>query len=248
MRRLLVVFPLALCGSAGCLPHSDPHQLPSRGRRAPLLNSLGYNPAASAMAYYEPAPASSKLSREIVEAAKKSVYMVEVLYYYRGAPIAVSRGSGFFVSESQLITNFHVIGKLLIDPGIRLSLAIQKYDLSKTPVQRAKSIKARLKKVSALYDLALLEAREPVRDYLKIGDSLGDLQGLFTLGFPGSSFAVMELENPRLGGKYTLMTDTKRNYDGEIFQGLSGGPVVNGRGLAVGVNPTSAFWRAKFYI
>ena len=84
--------------------------------------------------------------------------------------------------------------------------------------------------------MALLESREPVRDYLKIGDSLNDLQNLFTLGFPGSSFAVMELENPRLKGKYTLMTDTKRNYDGAVFQGLSGGPVVNGRGLAVGVN------------
>ena len=142
MQRLVFVCLFALYGSAGCLPHPDPHQLPGSGRRAPLLRSLSDDPSAFPMAYYEQGPsAPGKLSRETVEAAKKSVYMIEVLYYYRGMLIAVSRGSGFFISESRLITNFHVIGRLLIDPGIELSLKIQKHDLAKPPSKGQKPLR-----------------------------------------------------------------------------------------------------------
>ena len=210
-------------------------RLPGHGALRAGQPAFSSGGAAAPFVYYNFEGAGG-LSEEAVESAKKAVRMVEAQYYYRGLLIASGHGAGFFISESHLITNFHVIGRLLIGPGISLSLKVQQYDLSANPVKRVKTQRVALKKVSALYDLALLETEEPAAHYLKISDSPSDLQSLFTAGFPGRGFAVMELQNPRFGGRYTLITDTKRNYDGDVFKGLSGGPVVNGKGHVVGVN------------
>ena len=134
------------------------------------------------------------------------------------------------------ITNFHVIGNFLIDSSIKFSLQIEKYSFPEKGVAK-KTIKARLKKVSVLYDLALLETVDfNSEHYLKIGELPADLTDLFTAGFPGEYFSTIELTNPRLLGRYRIGTDSKKNYSGEVSKGSSGSPIVNGKGEVVGVH------------
>lgn len=157
-------------------------------------------------------------ARDIYNNSKEKVAMV--LCYDKGLPI--SQGSGFFINENTLITNYHVIeGASLIE--------------IKLPTQKEVFKGATIIKASEDYDIAIIQTKQSF-SFLQIDSTDSDNVGskIYCIG------------NPR-GFEGTIsegILSGKREYEGTDFlqitapisPGNSGGPVINDKGDVIGIS------------
>ncbi len=171
--------------------------------------------------------------------------VVRIRYFQRrGSHVRASRGSGFIVhSGGYVVTNEHVVTRRPGVPSETLTVVIDEG----TPGEAA--YPARLDHVDKGGDIALLRILPPFRPLpaLPLG-TRADLQAgtlVTARGYaPGVPFratpgvVVRILPADRLGirREWLVSTATVRN-------GFSGGPLVDDRGLVLGVVARRAIWR-----
>jgi len=173
----------------------------------------------------EPAPERAKAAHErTYEALKPSLYTIEI--HSGNANAKSTLGSAYLVSrEGHLVTNYHVIGSYVDDPG--------RYHL------RAKSasgvLEARLLSFDLVNDLALLQVEGAHGTPLRIAPKP-----------PQSGSAIVAFGDPE-GYGLALVEGIFNGYSEKglvdrmllsmpLNSGMSGGPILNGAGEVIGTN------------
>lgn len=144
----------------------------------------------------------------------------------------VSHGTGFLLdSEGYIITNYHVISKL-IDKKERNS-HILKYKRTSDDSEGLLQIV----NFDIVNDLALLKTKEKItaKSYFEFGDNfIFQGENLFSFGNPLSVGTIVV--NGTYNGYLEHSLNKKINFTGPINPGMSGGPVINSNEKLVGVN------------
>ncbi len=178
-------------------------------------------------------PIPSTSARELFSQYKDRLVQVRVLL--NSASEQSSLGSGFVVRDevgggAWVITNYHVISSLAIDP--------EKFSIELRSTNDRK-LKASLVAVDVIHDLAVLHS-EPSADgnvwpsFNLRGQALTQGEKIFALGNPLElGFLISE-------GIYNGLVES-RIYDqllfsGALNSGMSGGPAIDDAGRVVGVN------------
>ena len=142
--------------------------------------------------------------------------------------ISLGKGTGFFISPTHIITNFHVIQNSL-DENTTI--------LSNKKLSNGANISNRLKllKVSSIYDLALLESENPVDHYLDIETIESYPQtDSFLIAYAKDNLITAPIDyNQSLFDELILFQRDSALGD---LKGTSGGPIINTAGNVVGVN------------
>jgi S1-C subfamily serine protease len=134
------------------------------------------------------------------------------------------RGSAFFIAPDRLLTNAHVVGRnawvrLKGPDGLDLDATVERsdtdYDVAVLKVRQPKAKQATL-------NLGSLEQTRAGEQVIAIGSPLGLLQNTVTKGI---------LSGYRQMGP-TLLVQT----DAALNPGNSGGPLLDGHGLVIGIN------------
>ena len=135
---------------------------------------------------------------------------------------AFRRGSGFFINQNTLVTNFHIIASVQgLFPKEFISIVQGDTSLSVTGI----------KAVSALHDIAILEVEDWTGPFLELGDLdfVSDKES-YSIGFPNGQLTKMIGRNIKvLDQEYVFSTDAFKS-----LMGASGGPVLNKQGKVIG--------------
>lgn len=152
---------------------------------------------------------------------KKAVSKVAMIISYKDG-IPFSQGSGFFIEENTIITNYHCIEDA---DNIEFKLS------GKDEIYRG----AKVVKASCDYDLAIIKTKDSF-PFLRIDSLSNEKIGtkIYTIGNPRG------LEGTISDG---ILSGRRLNNDIEYLQitapissGNSGGPVLNEKGLVIGVS------------
>jgi S1-C subfamily serine protease len=143
-----------------------------------------------------------------------------------------SRGTGFFISTDQVLTNDHVVDG-------QTSVHLQVGDLSYT---------ARVVSTSPATDLAVLKVLNPnaAQAVLPLGTAGGARVGQEVIAI-GSALGVLSNTVTRgiVSGVRQVGTVTLVQTDAAINPGNSGGPLIDRTGLVIGVNSLRVAQRAE---
>ena len=128
-------------------------------------------------------------------------------------------GTGFFVNQNTLVTNFHVI----FDPaGFSEWFSIRKGN---------RNFRARLTALSAVYDVAILEVADWTGPFLNVEDLASLSEEVYVIGFPQERMAKMKGRNiTMVDHDYEFLTDFSKKLGG-----ASGSPLLNNQGESVGL-------------
>jgi 2-alkenal reductase len=137
---------------------------------------------------------------------------------------SAGRGSGFFVQKDTIVTNAHVAGN---DLSVRVRLSSGELLTARVDRVATDLDLAILKLPSAIVnqatvDLGDVERVRPGEDVVAIGSPLGVFQNSVTRGIVSAV---------RINGAVTLV-----QTDAAINPGNSGGPLMNRRGVVIGIN------------
>ena len=147
--------------------------------------------------------------------------------------MGLDRGQVFFISPNQFVTNFHVIAPLLKDMEIS--------DIPLGQVDHIRTLKVqKVLKLSAQYDLALLEVNSSVTSYLTFERSHPvKEETVFMLGYPRTKFAyISSIGDFRSFGYFD---EFYIDYPFNNMGGASGSPVVDQQGRLIGVASQGRF-------
>ena len=167
-------------------------------------------------------------SREIYQQNQERVFQVRVLNRETGKKSSI--GSGFVVGDgSQLATNYHVIGQVILEPELFYISFVGK---------DGQEGELKLLGLDVARDLALLGADEPIAEPIRMS-SLPPLGApIYAMGNPldlGLSIAV-----GTNGGILNQTDDSRILFSGSLNPGMSGGPTFNEQGEAIGINVATA--------
>ncbi|HBT83202.1 MAG TPA: peptidase S1 [Desulfuromonas sp.] len=175
-------------------------------------------------------PVASQSSTEGVYARyRDTVLQVKIVDVASGAKASI--GSGFMVSADGLVvTNYHVVAELIHQPGRYRAEYIRGDAGGSGPLQ--------LLDIDVVHDLALLRGAKLTGAFLRPRlDVPAKGERLFAFGNPHDlGLTIVE------GTCNGLLEDSlydKIHFTGAINAGMSGGPVIDGRGAVVGVNVAS---------
>ena len=130
----------------------------------------------------------------------------------------VSTGTGFFINESNLITNYHVVQKCNY-------LSTQKMGLLSIETQ------------DQVNDIAVLTSNEESKSFLKLHNNPELGQSIYTGGYPYND--VLDNFNFTIGNisslRGTQSNISQFQFTAPVQPGSSGGPILNDRGGVVGV-------------
>ena len=165
--------------------------------------------------------------------------VVKIQVVETGSAAKATIGSGFFVSGSgHLITNYHVISKLIHDPD-RYRAELIDVAGAVEPVE--------VLGVDVVHDLAVLGSALRPRAHFALG-SVRIAQGnrLYSLGHPEDlGLSIVE-------GTYNgLLPHTRHpriHFTGSLNPGMSGGPTIAEDGRVVGVNVATAGNQLSFLV
>ena len=191
--------------------------------------------------FIESMQADLSLGNKIPFAVKKASSISAVIITQK--PFSMNTqgvGTGFFVNDSKtFVTNFHVVDEALMaqesdPPHWARSLKISHDGETFYPVKRVKNI-------SVLHDLVVLEVEGYNGDFLKLSnDPLPDR--VYAIGFPYLKFRILPadiLYYQNEDFEYSLSVHWPFY---EHPRGLSGAPVVNFDGDIVGVLYSGSYW------
>lgn len=153
--------------------------------------------------------------------------------------IYLGQGTAFFISPTQIITNFHVINKL----NSQVTMMLVKDEGEGDIIKIIRDV--RVIKVSAQDDLALLEVKDNNSSYLDLNKDTKDIfknnstEKHSLLGYRKGNFEKIALFVPPYNEEYGrfagLMYDSSIDSSIDSMGGVSGGPVINQQGAVVGV-------------
>lgn len=165
------------------------------------------------------------------------VVKIEVIENESGAKAVV--GSGFFVSaEGHIVTNYHVISKLVHHPKRYHAEFVNSSETSGS---------LRILGIDVIHDLAIVQAEEGTDRFFKLTPiQLEQGTRLYSLGYPHDiGLSIVE-------GTYNgLLEHTlykKIHFTGSINPGMSGGPTIMASGKVVGVNVSSGGNQVSFLV
>lgn len=205
-------------------------------RRGALTVPLGA--LALAAAIFVPAAAEREAAtEEVFKAHKSRVLRVRILEKSSGSQASV--GSGFAVGDKGLaITNFHVVSRLVWTPESYRAAAVLDDGSSRGVV---------LLDVDVVRDLALLRLEGEALPGLPLARE-EPLKGqrLYAMGNPHDlGMTIVE-------GSYSGLLEEsliqRVHFTGSVNAGMSGGPVVNAAGEAVGVCVASSGDQVSFLV
>jgi trypsin-like peptidase len=134
-----------------------------------------------------------------------------------------ARGSGFFVSADTILTNVHVV-------GAESTVTIRRPDGSSTTAQ--------IEKTAPAYDIAVLKVSAPRQDQttISMGSAVGARVGqeVVAIGTP-LGFLQNTVSRGIVSGLRDVNGVTMVQTDAAINPGNSGGPLLDRRGIAVGI-------------
>ena len=128
------------------------------------------------------------------------------------------RGTGFFISENQIVTNAHVVEKVADIEEITI--------VQEGNPRRLKA--GKLARLSIRYDLAVLEVDEAVSDFLSLPEDPLNSSNVYALGYPNGQFKKIS---------QTGVLEEKDYFfsDMPYIWGASGSPVLNEADQLAGV-------------
>lgn len=164
------------------------------------------------------------------------VVKIEVAEHGSGAKAEL--GSAFFVTaRGHLVTNYHVVAKLIHDPD--------RYRAELVDGAGARAAVAVLA-VDVVHDLAVLASGRRAPFFGLGAAPVAQGRRLFALGHPRDlGLAIVEgTYNGRL--RHTLYE--RIHFTGSLNPGMSGGPAITGAGAVVGVNVATAGNQVSFLV
>lgn len=160
-----------------------------------------------------------------------SEQVVKIQIVERSSAAKAVAGSGFYVTpRGHLVTNYHVVAKIIHDPDRYRGDAIDHAGTAR-PI--------RILAVDVVHDVAVLQVdHRPARHFALGPVSVVQGQRLYSLGHPRElGIAIVEgTYNGRL--RHTLFE--RIHFTGALNPGMSGGPTITGDGRVAGVNVASA--------
>ena len=173
-------------------------------------------------------PAVAMDSKEIYQLNQERVFQIRVLNRETGKKSSI--GSGFIVGDgSQIATNYHVIGQVILEPELFYISFIGK---------DGQEGELKLLGLDVARDLALLGADSPVGEAIEMSPLPPRGAPIFAMGNPldlGLSIAV-----GTNGGILNQTDDSRILFSGSLNPGMSGGPTFNDQGQAIGINVATA--------
>jgi S1-C subfamily serine protease len=180
------------------------------------------------LAHSQDAVISAAPSGDVAQAFKRlAPAVVRIEVRETGAVALSSVGSGFFAAPSgRIITNYHVISRLVNEPGRHKGRATWGSD----------TVDIRVLAVDVVHDLAVLEAPDahgtvmltPVSASLSKGDRV------LALGHPRD--LGLSIVEGTYNGQVEHVLTPRLHFTGPLNPGMSGGPAVTPMGELVGVN------------
>ena len=176
-----------------------------------LCFSAGFNLTNSSKSGIElfPAVFAEDINKE---QAAKAIWKIQ---------IGIDYGSGFFISENKIVTNFHVV-RYAESAGLENITLVQEGNPNQLKVKRIASLSIR-------DDLAILEIEGAVSNFLSLpsGDLLNSSKKLYILGYPGGRFQEINQTSVLKEGGFLI--------DISDIKGASGGPILNDSHQLAGV-------------
>ena len=167
-------------------------------------------------------------SKNIYQLNQQRVFQVRVLNRETGKKSSI--GSGFIVGDgSQVATNYHVIGQVILEPELFYISFIGK---------DGQEGELKLLGLDVARDLALLGADKPIGEAIKMSPLPPRGASIFAMGNPldlGLSIAV-----GTNGGILNQTDDSRILFSGSLNPGMSGGPTFNDQGEVIGINVATA--------
>lgn len=208
-----------LCGTAAYYLKNSQHLFP----RHLIVNAVDMNDDDRPNLFY--------FLADMIEKAQPSVVFIEVtISLPNGIVVEKSHGSGFIVREDGLIlTNAHVIKR-------PTSVKVKLHD--------GRVVNGQVQAVDSITDLATIKINEKNLPVIKLGKSSVSRPGEFVvaMGSPltfsnTATFGIISSVNR--GSKELGMHNRDMEYiqtDAAITKGNSGGPLMNVKGEAIGIN------------
>jgi serine protease Do len=206
-------------------------------RTRPTVKRRRFLPLATTALLLLPCRVAGQDATSVFERFAPSVVKVEVIESGSGAPSSV--GTGFFVGDSLLLTNYHVVRSSVFEPT--------RYGLRLVSPDAPSSDDVRVFALDPTTDLAVLRVRGVRAVPLRLrGDPVAMGQTLYSLGHPGDlQTAVVEgVYNGPVESSVTPLV----HFTGSINPGMSGGPAVTADGEVVGVNVSTAGDQLSFLV
>lgn len=179
-----------------------------------------------------------RLDAGVEQRVEAAVAYVSVVYQKpESTEVIAESGTAFFVNDTVLVTNHHVIASALQARLARIEVQV----LSGTP--QTVRVPADVLKSDETLDLALLRVKQPVpgSSTLEISASTpGRQTEVYAFGFPLGTLLDRSTDGPnvslRRGYVSRLLDDGSLiEADVNIDKGVSGGPLVDSAGVVVGV-------------
>ena len=174
----------------------------------------------------------------IFEQTRQAIVQVRVIDKESGSKAGI--GSGFLISDTRLVTNFHVISELVFDAD-KHRATFRREDGIEGPV--------RVLSIDVVRDLAVLALDQPIPGAMPLafaesepvkGETLWSLGNPFDLG--------LTIVEGTFNGRLAQSLYEKHHFTGSINPGMSGGPTVNRDGAVVGVNVSTAGNQVSFLV
>jgi serine protease Do len=171
----------------------------------------------------------SPTTSRVFDSYSNAVVKIEILE--AGSSAKAVTGTGFVVSDrGHLVTNYHVVSKLIHDPDRYEAVAITAEGLTYPVTVVA---------VDVVHDLAIVQGALPTAPAFDLQPvSIGQGVRLYSLGHP------LELGLTIVEGTYNGLLEHTRyeriHFTGPINPGMSGGPTITADGLVVGINVATA--------
>lgn len=183
------------------------------------------------------APQSPPISADLTSDVEAGVVYIHAEWKDQDGAIDDSWGSGFFVSDTEIITNHHVIEEAIERPGTRITIRTH------SGTSDTKRYEAYVNRRFEDADLALLTVRNkpegveplPISAVLPAKNAL-----VMSFGFPMGDLFDPSPNGPGVAlrrGYVSRLThaDDIIEADMNIDHGMSGGPAIDSNGLVVGV-------------
>jgi serine protease Do len=165
--------------------------------------------------------------------------VVKIQIIETGSAAKATIGSGFFVSgKGHLVTNYHVISKLIHDPEryraelIDVSGGVHPIDVLG---------------VDVVHDLAVLGTELQPRTYFSLGQvTLAQGNRLYSLGHPED--LGLSIVEGTYNGHLAHTRHPRIHFTGSLNHGMSGGPTIAADGRVIGINVATAGNQLSFLV